>query len=154
MDAEGSENQPAPVETRLMAKESSEPRNPINPAEQLDAIPQRTVHCKQYHSPRTAGNPGMTRRKSDRKSQCPSWAANVSLQRALIAEALEDTGKTKDCRGRPKRLWNAVEKTIFIAVSCNLNEPMYNCYPEVPPDGKLLSELLRRAERTLDDIPR
>jgi hypothetical protein len=76
------------------------------------------------------------------------------LQQRLIAEALEDTARAKDAMGRPKRLWNAVEGRIFVGVSCGLAEPVYNCYPEMPPDGRLFDELQRRAERTRDQVPR
>jgi hypothetical protein len=87
-------------------------------------------------------------------SQCPSWAADSNLQQALIDEALEDTGGAKDFGGRPRKLWNAVEKMIFVARSCNMHDAMYDCYSENPPDGKLLPELLRRAERTREEVPR
>jgi hypothetical protein len=43
---------------------------------------------------------------------------------------------------------------IFVARSCNMSDPMYDCYPENPPDGKLLPELLRRAERTPEEVTR
>jgi hypothetical protein len=46
------------------------------------------------------------------------------------------------------------EGRIFVGVSCNLAQPAYNCYPEVPADGGLFEELQRRAERTRDQIPR
>jgi hypothetical protein len=71
-----------------------------------------------------------------------------------IQEALEDTAGASDSSGRPKKLWNAVEGRIFVGVSCNLADPVYNCYPEVPADGGLFEELQRRAERTRDQIPR
>jgi hypothetical protein len=114
----------------------------------------RSVHCKDYHRPKTGGNPGSVRNRYQRKSTGPSWAMDHDLQRRIIAEALEDTGRAKDSLGRPKTIWNAVEGTVFVGVSCNLSEPIYNCYPEVPPDGGLFEELQRRAERTRDQVPR
>jgi hypothetical protein len=83
---------------------------------------------------------------------CPSWAANLDFQRFLIDDALEDSGESKDAFGRPKKLWNAVEGVVFIGISCNLQEPLYNCYPETPPPGKLFAVLQRRAERTRDEV--
>jgi hypothetical protein len=75
------------------------------------------------------------------------------LQKRLIEEALEDTKGATDSMGRPKRLWNALEGRIFVGVSCNLAEPVYNCYQDAPPDGGLFDELQRRAERTRDQVP-
>ena len=63
-----------------------------------------------------------------------------------------DTSGDTDWMGRPKKLWNAVEGYVFIGVSANLQTPHYNCYPERPPDGKLLKQLESRAERTRDDL--
>jgi len=122
--------------------------------ESQDVPPLRTVHCKDYHRPKTGGNPGSLRNQYQRKSTCPSWAMDQDLQRRLIQEALEDTAGASDSLGRPKKLWNAVEGRIFVGVSCNLAQPVYNCYPEVPADGGLFEELQRRAERTRDQIPR
>jgi hypothetical protein len=116
-------------------------------------VPQRRiVHCKAYHAAKTADSPGKTRTTHDQKSQCPSWAADPGLQQFLIDEALEDTGGATDWKGRPKVLWNAVEEKTFTAVSCNTEEPLYNCYLASPPCGKLVAELQRRAERSLDDV--
>jgi len=137
-----------------MAEDPDEREAPTGRTPQQDQSPQRLVFCKVYHSPRVASDAGSVRRNIDAKSQCPSWAADTDLQQALIDEALEDPCGAKDFRGRPKKLWNAVERLTFIGVSCNMNEPLYNCYPECPPSGKLLPELLRRADRTRDDIPR
>lgn len=116
--------------------------------------PVRIVHCKDYHRPKTGGNPGSLRNQYQRKSTCPSWAMDQDLQQRLIQEALEDTAGASDSLGRPKKLWNAVEGRIFVGVSCNLAQPVYNCYPEVPADGGLFEELQRRAERTWDQVPR
>ena len=142
------------MRTLRMAKEPGHVENQMQASSQSSSAPLRRVFCKPYHAPRVADDPGRTRRNEDTKSRCPSWASNPELQQALIDEALEDSGGMRDCRGRPKKLWNAVEQMTFIAVSCNLADPMYNCYPETPPDGKLVAELLRRAERSRDDIPR
>lgn len=122
-----------------------------DPAEEQEA-PVRSVHCKDYHRAKTAGARGSLASSYQRKSHCPSWAQDLALQQALINEALEDSGGALDSLGRPKRLWNAVEGYIFIGVSCNLSETRYNCYPERPPDGKLFSELQRRADRTRDEV--
>lgn len=112
----------------------------------------RIVSCKDYHRPKVPTNPGILRGQHQRKSTSPSWASDPQLQQALIADALTDSGGAKDSLGRPKKLWNAVEGLIFIGVSCNLQTPQYNCYPERPPDGKHFAELQRRAERTRDQI--
>jgi hypothetical protein len=137
-----------------MAKDRDKQQDSTDTTTQQDQPPRRLVFCKVYHSPRVAADPGRTRRNTDVKSRCPSWAADTDLRQALIDEALEDPGGAEDFRGRPKKLWNAVERLTFIGVSCNMNEPLYNCYPESPPNGKLLLELLRRAERTRDEVPR
>jgi hypothetical protein len=113
---------------------------------------QRRVDCKVYHEPKAARNPGRLRSQHDKKSTCPSWAADPVLQQALIDEALEDTRGLHDTFGRPQRLWNAVEGVIFVGKSNNLREPSYNCYLEIPPDGKLFRELQRRRERTRRDV--
>lgn len=137
-----------------MAKDRKKRHNPPIPTEPQDQPRRRAVFCKVYHTPRVANDPGRTRTKMDEKSRCPSWAMDQGLQQALIDEALEDPKGATDCLGRPKVLWNAVERVTFVGVSCNLVNPLYNCYRVNPPDGKLLAELLRRAERTRDDVPR
>jgi len=81
----------------------------VGPAQPQNDPLRRTVHCKDYHSPRTAGNPGKVRNQNQRKSTCPSWAMDGDLQLRLIREALEDTAGARDAMGRPKKLWNAVE---------------------------------------------
>lgn len=124
----------------------------IGPAEEQNAAPRRTVNCKDYHRPRTAANTGRLRNSYHSKSLCPSWASDPELQQALIDDALEDPSGNTDSQGRPKTLWNAVDGRIFVGVSCNLREPRYNCFPEIPPCGRLYSELQRRAERTLDEV--
>ena len=113
--------------------------------------PRRSVHCKDYHRAKTAGTSGSIRVRQDRKSTCPSWATDRQVQQALIDDVLRFRG----CDGLSwpsKKLWNAVEGFVFIGVSCNLQEPRYNCYPESPPDGKLLGELQQRAERTRNEL--
>jgi hypothetical protein len=117
-----------------------------------NATGRRSVHCKEYHRAKTRRTPGSLRDDYDRKSTCPPWASDRQLQQALIDGALEDSGGLTDYLGRPKKLWNAVEGVVFVGVSCNLQEPRYNCYPEIPPDGKLLGELQRRAERTRTEL--
>ena len=114
----------------------------------------RTVQCKNYHAPRSRGRVTVVRKAYQQKSVCPTWATDPDLQQAMIDEALEDTKGETDSMGRPKRLWNAVHECVFVGVSCNLREPRYNCYPETPPDGKLLGELLTRAKRTPDEVRR
>lgn len=112
----------------------------------------RRVNCRLFHDPRGAGNPGRIRSHYDRKSICPSWAADSVLQQTLLDEALEDTRGHVDCFGRPRRLWNAVEGVVFTGLSNNTRESSYDCFREVPPDGKLFRELQRRSERTRNDV--
>ena len=112
----------------------------------------RSVNCKDYHQPKATAPGGSRRSAYQKKSRCPAWAIDANLQQALMDSALVDSTNAKDAFGRPKRLWNAVENYIFVAVSCNLESPVYNCYPEWPPDGKLVVELQRRAERTRDEV--
>jgi hypothetical protein len=135
-----------------MAKRRSVQPEQAGPAVQGDAVNRRVVFCKQYHAANVAGAPGKVRAKNDVKSLCPSWAATPAIQQALIDEAIEEPGGGTDLYGRPKILWNALERKIFIARSCNMREPMYNCYPVNPPCGKLFSELQRRARRTVEDL--
>jgi hypothetical protein len=75
-----------------------------------------------------------------------------ALQQALIDDAIEDPAGALDMNGRPKRLWNAIDGCCFVGVSCNLEDPQYNCYPEMPPGGRLFHELEGRAERTRDEL--
>ena len=70
----------------------------------------------------------------------------------LIADALVPEASATDWKGRPKRIWNAVDEFIFVGDSCNLAEPKYNCYPAYPPNGKLFNELQERAERTIEEV--
>jgi hypothetical protein len=112
----------------------------------------RMVFCKGYHHSRPSSPRGTLRGQYQVKSSCPNWANDHTLQHVLIEEAMEDSGGQRDSLGRPKRLWNAVEDVIFVGVSCNLQTPHYNCYPERPPCGKLLEVLERRAERTRDEV--
>jgi hypothetical protein len=122
-------------------------------ADEQGAVPRaRSVFCKPYHFPRTGGTAGRPRNAHQRKSTCPPWAADEELQRALINEALDDPGGALDLHRRAKRVWNAIEGCYFVGVSCNVAEPLYNCYPEDPPGGKLFHELQRRAERTRDEV--
>ena len=74
------------------------------------------------------------------------------LQQALIQNALVPKDGPKDSKGRPKRIWNAVNEVIFMGDSCNLAEPKYNCFPKDPPDGKLFHALQMRAERTVEEV--
>jgi hypothetical protein len=73
------------------------------------------------------------------------------LRDRLLAEALEDPDGGVDSKGRPKRLWNALDGWYFVGVSTNEPTPAYNCYPEVPATG-LLEELVKRAERTVEEF--
>ncbi len=114
-----------------------------------DNRPNRRVFCKEYHAATKAGQRGKV---SDRKSRCPSWAADQTIQQKLIDHALEEPNGPADAYGRAKNLWNAVEQIIFVGTSCNMEEPFYNCYPEDPPNGRLYRELLRRANRSLADL--
>lgn len=109
----------------------------------------KLLYCKDYHQAKTASESGSLRGKYQAKSTCPAWASDPLIQEALLQEALLDTGNAKDALGRPKKIWNALENFVFVGVSCNLRTPTYNCYPEKPPDGRLLRELERRASRTL-----
>jgi hypothetical protein len=114
--------------------------------------PRRIVQSKDYHRPKTAGNTGKLRDAYQRKSTCPSWASDLTLRDALINDALPDPSGAKDSLGRVKKLWNAVDGWYFVGVSCNLQEERYNCYPEYPPDGKLIGDLNRRADRTVESV--
>jgi hypothetical protein len=115
--------------------------------------PNRKVLCK-YHATITKGSPGRIRTETDNKSKCPSWTSDLSIHQILIDEALEDSRGNKDAFGRPCVLWNAIEKMIFVARSCNMEEPFYSCYPDNPPDGKLLRTLKARAKRSCDEVRR
>lgn len=112
----------------------------------------RGVYCKVYHSPIKATSSPRLRSRTQNKSTCPPWASNELLQQALINEALEDTRQLKDYLGRPLILWNAVAGEIFVGRSNNTEKLEYNCYPERPPDGKLIKELKRRASRTVEEV--
>jgi hypothetical protein len=92
--------------------------------ESKNESPARTVHCKDYHRPKTGRNPGSLRNQYQRKSTCPSWAMDQDLQRRLIQEALEDTARASDSLGRPNKLWNAVEGRNYVGVSCKLADPV------------------------------
>jgi len=111
----------------------------------------RVVRCKRYHEPRGTRDAGLLRGTGDAKSRCPGWLVDATLQRKLLDEAIVDPEGGMDSRGRPKRLWNALDGWYFVGVSTNEPEPAYNCYPEVPATV-LLEELSRRAERTVEEL--
>lgn len=113
---------------------------------------ERLLECKVYHKTKATAKVGSLRNRNENKSRCPDWADDPKLQAILLKEALIDSGGSLDWKGRPKRIWNAVAGQIFVGVSCNTEEPRYNCYPEHPPDGKLIKQLKQRAERNLSDV--
>jgi hypothetical protein len=126
-----------------MANEGADPEPAVHGA---------TVLCKGYHDPKRGGQTGVIRR--NQKAICPSWAMDAAVQEVLIRGALARDDEQEDAFGRPKRLWNAVDNKVFVGVSCNMQSPTYNCYPENPPDGALYNELIRRAERSLEEVLR
>lgn len=111
----------------------------------------RALRCKKYHEARGRRDPGLRRDTGDWKSRCPGWTLDPVLRDRLLAEALEDPDGGVDSKGRPKRLWNALDGWYFVGVSTNEPTPAYNCYPEVPATG-LLEELVKRAERTVEEF--
>ena len=78
---------------------------------------------------------------------------DVKLRQRLIEDALIDPDGQLDWKGRPKRLWNAINGWTFVGVATGETELAYNCYPETPATD-LLEELARRAERSIDDLLR
>jgi hypothetical protein len=74
------------------------------------------------------------------------------VQSVLIQNALVPEDAPEDSWGRPKRIWNAVDGYIFVGVSVNLAEPVYNCYPDSPSDGDLYDELEERAKRSVQSL--
>lgn len=111
----------------------------------------RGLRCKRYHEPRGRRDPGLRRGTGDWKSRCPGWTLDPALRERLLVEAIEDPDGGADSMGRPKRLWNALAGWYFVGVSTNEAKPAYNCYPEVPATT-LLEELVRRAERTVEEF--
>lgn len=107
------------------------------------------IRCKGYHRPMRSTDGGSLRTHADRKSGCPGWAVDPTLQARLLATALEDPDGGADSFGRPKRIWNAVAGQTFVGVSTNEQDPAYNCYPEVPATA-LADELALRADSTVE----
>jgi hypothetical protein len=106
--------------------------------------------CKRYHRALKADSPGHQRAMSDRKSSCPGWADDDALKQCLLDDALVDPDGGQDFKGRPKRLWNAINGWYFVAVSTNEEGAAYNCYPEEP--STLFAELEERAQRSVADV--
>lgn len=111
----------------------------------------RTVYCKNYHRALKVSDPGLQRGHEDAKSRCPGWVSDPELRRRLLDDAIEDPDGDTDWMGRPKRLWNAVDSWFFVAVSTNQQDPVYNCYPEVPAT-QVFGQLLERAKRSIEDL--
>ena len=122
------------------------------PAPLGSAAGRRLIRCKPKHAALTALNPGHVRGKSDLRSRCPGWVT-AELQQRLLDEALEDPESGVDAYGRPRKIWNAVSKWIFVGVSSNEPVPAYNCYPEAPVTA-LARELRERAARTIEQVLR
>ena len=112
------------------------------------------VRCKVYHRASHPADPGEVRDPKGRdgkKSRCPGWADDQTIQERLLREALVDPEGGTDVFGFPKRLWNAVAGMYFVGVSTNEQTPAYNCYPSVPAT-ELVEELRLRAERSLGEL--
>jgi hypothetical protein len=109
------------------------------------------VYCKDYHNPKTNDARYAGKRLSG-KSKCPPWAMNERLQAELLKESLVCNAGAVDRFGKPRRRWNAVGGYVFVAVSCHTEDGKYNCYPEDPPSGVHYRELLRRRDRTPEQL--
>lgn len=110
------------------------------------------VFCKGYHDQIKGKQSASYRSGSQTKSKCPGWASDPVLRRRLLDEALIDPEGGDDSMGRPRRLYNALGEVFFVATSTNEQDPRYDCYPEIPLSGSLRSQLLERAERTVDEF--
>lgn len=73
------------------------------------------------------------------------------LQTALLRSALEDPRGGVDVFGRPRRVYNAVAGVVFVGMSTNEPQPAHNCYPVLALTTELRSQLLTRADRSVDE---
>jgi len=108
------------------------------------------IRCKPKHRALKSSTEGTVRASGDLRSVCPGWASG-DVQQRLLSEALVDRAAGEDSHGRPRRLWNAVNGTVFVGVSTNEPVPAYNCYPEVPATA-LAGSLETRARRSLGEV--
>ena len=113
---------------------------------------QPVVFCKNYHKGRVWLPDGKPRSQTSEKSRCPVWAEKEVVQRVLIESAVFSENGGKDCQGRPKKIWNAVNGCIFVGISNQVPEPVYNCMIADFPESNVREKVLELARRAIDDI--
>ncbi len=112
------------------------------------------VKCKVYHRashPADLGHVRDPKGRDGKKSRCPGWADDPTVQERLLKDALIDPEGGTNMFGFPTRIWNAVAGMYFVGVSTNEQTPAYNCYPSVPAT-EIVDDLIARAERSLEEF--